>query len=129
MKFARTQPTHEVKIYIGSKRGYKGAPFDKAELTAYIWDVQDEAGPDEANPVRVTETTYLWAGPGEKYREEGFEVAVINYPRRPKPTQVINRFALNLAESLLKHFQQNRISVVFPEEIVMLEADDPEEHS
>jgi hypothetical protein len=125
----KSNPRYEVKIYIGSRRGYKGAPFDKGELTAYIWDVQDEAGPEQANPVRVSETTYLWAGPGEKYKEEGWEIAVIQYPRRPKPIQVINRFALNLAESLLKHFHQNRISVVFPDEIVMLEADDPEEHS
>ncbi len=125
----KSNPYHEVRIYIGSKRGYNGTSFDKAELTNYIWEVQDEAGPEEANPVRVTDTTYLWAGPGEKYKENGFEIALIQYPRRPKSAAMLNRFALNLAESLLLHFKQNRISIVFPLEIVMLEADDPEEHS
>jgi hypothetical protein len=123
----RSNSTHEVRIYLGDRRGYKGAAFNKAELTDYIWRAQEEAGEDEANPVRVTATTYLRAGPDRRYKEDGFEVAVIQYPRSPKPVQVINRFAMNLAEGLLRHFEQNRISVVFPQETVLLEAEDAEQ--
>lgn len=110
-------PFHEVRIYIGSREAYDGPAFTREDLLDYIGQVQEEAGDVEANPVRVTETLYAW----QDYREAGWEVAVIGYPRRPKAKHVIDRFALTLAESLLKKFRQNRVSVVFPDEIVMLE--------
>jgi hypothetical protein len=121
MKF-KSNPTHEVRLYIGSKRGYNGADFIQEEITKYVSDFQDEAGDDIACPVRITRTMFVY----KQYEEPGWEIAVINYPRAPKPVHVINRFALSLAESLLKGFEQNRISVVFPDEIVMLESDDAE---
>lgn len=122
----RSNQSHEVRIYIGSRKGYHGSVFDKRELVDFIQEIQAEAG-DQAGPVRVTETVFVFGKPDSKYQEPGWEIVLIQYPRYPKPVAVLNRFALSLAESLLLHFDQNRISVVFPEEIVMLEADEVQE--
>jgi len=77
----KSNPFHEVRLYIGSLRGYKGAEFTKDELIDFIHEVQAEAGADEAGPVRVTATEFVWGAHDQRYREPGWEIAVINYPR------------------------------------------------
>jgi len=114
---------YEARIYLGSRRKYNGPAFSYAELRAFIGAHQSEQGLSKANPVRITPTAYVWAD----YDEPGWEIAVINYPRQPKAHCELASFALDLATALLNNFEQNRISIVFPEEIVMLEADDAED--
>ena len=112
---------YEARIYLGSCLGYNGPQFSFEELRAVIGEFQ-KSGIDTCNPVRITPTTYVWAD----YQEAGWEIAVINYPRYPKSHIVLHDFAYNLAALLLEKFQQQRISIVLPDEIVMLEADDAE---
>lgn len=116
-------PTTEARIYIGSRRKYNGDAFSYADVRAYVGEFQLARGTTTANPVRITATAYVW----EDYCEEGWEIAVINYPRHPKSDSVIRQFAYDLAAGLLNMFEQNRISIVFSDETVMLEADDAEE--
>jgi hypothetical protein len=113
---------HEVHIYIGSKEYYNGPEFTEDQLIGFIGEKQKEM--DFANPVRVNPTIYVW----QDYRERGWQISIIDYPRRHKPHKCIDSFALGLAKSLLFYFKQNRISIVFPDEIVMLEADDAKEN-
>jgi hypothetical protein len=93
------------------------------DLIKGIGDYQTKHGLDICSPVRITETCYLWAD----YLEEGWEIAIINYPRRSKDHSLIKDFACNLANFLLFKFKQNRISVVMPDEIIMFESDNPQE--
>lgn len=118
----RHEPCFEARIYIGSKVGYTGEDYSVDDVRAAIGQYQQTLGPQKATPVRITPTQFVW----EDYNEPGWEIAAINYPRAPKSKAVISSFALGLAGHLLEHFRQDRISVVFPDEIVMLEADDPE---
>lgn len=122
MKY-KSNPYHEVRLYIGSREHYNGPTFVRESLLQHIANFQHEHGLTKCNPVRVTETIYVW----DDYAESGWEVAVIAYPRQPKSVKVLDKFMLDLAEYLLKILKQNRISVVFPDEIVMLEADDAED--
>lgn len=119
----KSVPFFEARIYIGSRRKYNGAAFSYADLRAFVGEFQSTRDTVTANPVRITPTAYVW----QDYHEAGWEIAVINYPRHPKATTVIRHFAFDLATALLNMFEQNRISIVFPDEIVMLEADDAED--
>jgi len=114
---------NEARIYIGSRRKYNGDAFSYADVRAYVGEFQIAREVGFANPVRITPTAYVW----QDYHEPGWEIAVINYPRHPKADFVIRQFAYDLAVGLLNMFEQNRISIVFPDEIVMLEADDAED--
>jgi hypothetical protein len=112
----------EARIYIGSRVKYNGPQFTFLELKESIGLFQANNGQD-SNPVRITPTTFVW----EKYEEDGWEIAIIDYPRVSKPHEKLREFSYNMAVHLLERFEQNRISIVFPDEIVMLEADDAEE--
>lgn len=116
-------PYFEARIYIGSRVKYNGPAFTFEELRKAIGEYQHSRGLEWANPVRITQTHYVW----DDYDEPGWEVAIIDYPRRTKAHSVLRCAAMELAGYLLDHFKQNRISVVFPDEIVMLEADDAED--
>lgn len=119
----KSVPFFEARIYIGSRRKYNGDAFSYADLRAFVGEFQSARDASKANPVRITPTAYVW----QDYHEAGWEVAVINYPRHPKAETVLRHFAYELGIGLLNMFEQNRISIVFPDEIVMLEADDAED--
>jgi len=116
---------HEVRLYIGSREHYNGQRFGRDELIAAVTEFQRQNTLELAGPLRFTPTCYVW----DDYIEDGWEIAIINYPRYPKPEAVLNSFMLRLADYLLYRFRQNRISVVFPNEIVMLQSHDAQERS
>ena len=55
--------------------------------------------------------------------EPGFTVGFINYPRFPATPEKIRATALELAQHLRDKFHQFKVSVVFPDETVMIEAE------
>ena len=112
-------PTHNVSIYIGSQERYKGKDFGKYELMEAIADYQTLLG-DKSCTVRITRCGYLY----QSYWEKGYQISTINYCRFPKPVELIEKFMLGLAEKLLYKFNQNRISIVMPENTIMISQDD-----
>lgn len=77
--------------------------------------------------VTVTETEYIYSNDhGEGYAgEPGVMVGLINYPRFPAGSHKIREQALELARILKDALEQHRVSVLFPDETVMLgEIDD-----
>ena len=116
----KTNESYEVKLYIGSCEGYNGQSFTEGEMIAVIGNYQKNS---DATPVRLTPTAYIHCD----YREKGWEVAAIMYPRYPKSIERINAFMEGLAKHLLVYFKQNRISVIFPDKITMFESDNAEQ--
>lgn len=112
---------YEARLYIGSRRGYNGPVFSQWELNQAVGDFQVLLG-DKASAVRVTPTTFQFG----TYVEAGWEIAAIQYPRFPKDEVVIKNFMVQLAKHLMEKFDQNRISVSDPEEVVLLEREDAE---
>lgn len=110
---------YEVRIYIGNRIGYRGREFSLEELKQSVGEYQKK---EESNPVRITPTTFVWG----EYQENGWEISIINYPRCTKLNHKLKEFGYGLADYLFNKFPQNRMSIVFPDEIVMLEADDAE---
>jgi len=98
--------TFEAALYIGSKQGYHGSSFTKDELIEEINYFQDHH--EFAMPVRITDCIYT---KGSNYREDGWEVSAVLYPNFPQPIPKINDFIEQLAEHLLWHFKQNRITI------------------
>jgi hypothetical protein len=52
--------------------------------------------------------------------EEGVIVGIISYPRFPRPTEELEQIALDVAELLRTKFKQNRVTVGFPNRMIML---------
>ena len=115
--------TFEARLYIGSVQGYHGAPFTFEELKEEVGNLQSESPKEEMIPVRIAPTNFVCGN----YSEAGWEVAAINYPRFPKAEALITLFMMELAKRLLVCFNQNRISIIFPNETIMFESEEAEQ--
>lgn len=116
-------PTHNVKIFIGSCEQYNGREFDEKDLVEVIGSFQSNHTSEFGDTVRITKTKYVW----QDYVEDGFAIEIIHYPRNNKPTKVIDAFMFNLAKYLLVVFKQNRVSIEFLDETILLESDTAQE--
>jgi hypothetical protein len=100
----KTEYTSEVKLYIGCREGYYGKEFTEDELVEAIGSFQSRY--DESAPTRVTKTRYV----DQTYSESGWEIGVVNYPRKPRTKAQLHRFATDLAVYLLETLKQQRIT-------------------
>jgi len=66
--------------------------------------------------VTLTKTNFFY----KDGNEEGFFVGLINYPRFPSTNIQIRQHALRIAKLLKKQLGQKRVSIVFPDETIML---------
>lgn len=113
-------PYYESKIYIGS---ISHAPLDaNLKLFIDVLDLWEAIGTEQEKykmiiPLRITKTAFV---SGSNYKENGFEIAAINYPRVSATIEDIDEFMLLLARKLLTKFWQRRVSIINPKEIIML---------
>ena len=119
----RKANTFEARLYIGSVQGYHGTPFTFEELKEEVGNLQSESPKEEMITVRIAPTNFVCGN----YSEAGWEVADINYPRFPKAEALITLFMMELAKRLLVCFNQNRISIIFPNETIMFESEEAEQ--
>ena len=120
MKFV-TCPAYEVKMWIGSVRGYNGRKFLLKTLLKKIGQFQEKQ--EKSYSLRVTPTTFIF----KDYQENGWEIACTNYPRFPAKPEEIDDFMMRLTQFLLVEFKQNRITISDPLNAVTLEADGAED--
>jgi len=99
-------PTYEVTFCIGSREGYNGPAFTREDLLNQINKFQYEF--PKSMPVKVSDTVTFTM---KDYREDGWEVSAITYPNSPASYLDVDSFMSKLAENLLYHFKQNRITV------------------
>ena len=112
----KTVSTFTAIIYVGFKERDTGKlhTLEDAEMIASAYC--DEVG----LCVTVTPTRYIYTNGGEP----GCMIGFINYPRFPSTPDEIREKALALAGRLRAAFNQYKVSVVFPDETVMLESKD-----
>lgn len=105
-------PTFEYTIWIGLREGYDGDVHSIEDVITICQAFCDivKLG------VTVTPTTFVYVGGNEP----GAKIGLINYPRFPKPQEMVELYATTLAETLMKGLGQIRCSIVGPEETVML---------
>lgn len=120
-------PAYEVKLFMGSRERYDGNKiYTEDEVADAVAEFQTtQCAHNFTPPVRISQTRYIHCD----YTERGFELAVINYPRYDIPIRVLEMFMLDLGKHLMAKFNQNKVSVVFAEEIYVLEADDAQVYS
>ena len=106
---------YEVKLYMGSNTFFSDKSFTQEDVEKFIGEAQDDYG--FIIPVRITPTTFV---SGADYKEGGWEIAAINYPKINTTEEKIRTFMMELAGLLLSHFNQHTICVMDGETITML---------
>jgi hypothetical protein len=119
-----TISTYTATIYVGLQPTPKGVPWPAAKT---IHDVRsvcrafvNERVPRPDLPggcVTITPTEFVYGNGGEP----GVAIGLINYPRFPSTPETIREAAMELAARLRTAMQQQRVTVVFPDNTVMLE--------
>ena len=105
--------TYWAKIFLGTRVGYTDEiiPYDTVEgmVRDYI----------DSHPccVTITRTKFTYY----KGEEEGVEIGLINYPRFDKKPKEIREYAIGLADHLKESCNQERVSVMFPDNTIMLD--------
>ena len=106
--------TYWARIFVGFRPGYEprydiGKARERAEeiIRAVV---------NKGLCVTITPTEFRYK---DGY-ESGIIVGLINYPRFPSAPEEIRAKALSLAESLREELQQIRVSVMFPDETIMI---------
>lgn len=108
--------TFTAQIYVGLKNTYTGEVLGENLL----WDVCQKYCDEVGFCVTFTKTNYIYSNGNEP----GVIVGIINYPRFPTTPLFIKERALILAKLLQKEAKQHKVSVVFPDETIMIESED-----
>ena len=106
--------TEAVVIYVGRKDMNTKKNCSMRRIKKAIAGYVNEVG----LCVSLTETRFIYTGGGEK----GIAVGLINYPRFPSDSPTLRKRSMELAEILLRTCKQHKVSVVFNDKTVMLEA-------
>ncbi len=114
----KTVPTYTATIYLGFLVGAQGGPQVEYGGNLALQACQNYCS-SVGLCVTFTPTIYLYKGG----QERGVIIGLINYPRFPKEPSEIRAMALDLAEKLRVLYKQFKVTVVFPDETVMLGED------
>jgi hypothetical protein len=110
----KSNATFTASIYIGTRHGYSE---DKLSSIDEIRQWLKEFCNDVKLGVTLTPTEFIYVDGGEP----GVIVGLINYPRFPKPIKEIKENARAIAQGLMELCEQERVSIVFSDETIMLE--------
>ena len=106
MKVLTRTKAFEVRLYMGSRKGYGEEQYAAQHVVRAISEFQRTTEQSESPiPVRLSPTTFV----SKDYVEEGWEIAVVRYPLREDSDEDIIRWAGELAAVLMKRFQQEQI--------------------
>src|SRR4051812_46342094 len=98
MQYKET-PFFELRLYIGSVRGYKGPHFSEAQVTRVVQDFQTTWKQKHGWTValRFSKTNFVCMD----YTEPGWELSAINYPRFPRAENELEDFMSSLQDHLM----------------------------
>ena len=109
----KTQITWWANIYVGSYCKDTSTEVGPRALKDICQEYCDEVG----FCVTFTTTQFFYT----EGNEPGAIIGCINYPRFPRPNEENRERAIELAKRLMKAANQYRVSIVMPDETVMLE--------
>ncbi|MHA1738532.1 MAG: hypothetical protein ACTSWD_08090 [Candidatus Heimdallarchaeota archaeon] len=104
--------TFEAKIYCGLQKQYSKQFF----TIAYAKKICSEYVNTIKWCITFTKTEYLYVDGSEK----GFMIGVIRYPRFPLSKKELQKRTIALAQVLKKNLHQNRVTVVFQDQTIMI---------
>ena len=107
-----------MELYLGSINEETQEPFDYETLVKAVTTFQEKWG--KFVPVCISGVEFI---SGPMYREQGWKISVINFPKLRYSQRHIRNFMIDLAQSLLETVKQKRICVIGPKKTIMLERD------
>lgn len=110
--------TWQAQIFCGLRKGYEVCP--PCQSIEKIYSICRKYIHQVQWCVTVTPTKFLYVG-GD---EDGAIIGIIQYPRFPKSHNLLKEQTIELAEILRTELGQFRVSIVFPDETIMLEKED-----
>lgn len=113
-------PTYYANLYVGTRVSYTDDVLATEHARKVCQDYCNQVGLG----LSFTQTEFIYV----HGKEPGIIVGLINYPRFPTSTAGIKLHALSLGKQLLEVMKQERLSIVFPEETIMLESKDSVEN-
>jgi len=108
--------TYNIELYLGSINEEKKEEFSYETLVKQVGSFQAAWG--KFVPVCISGVEFI---SGTMFREKGWKISVINFPRLQYSRKHIRKFMLDLGMFLLDEFKQKRICVVDPRNTTMLE--------
>jgi hypothetical protein len=122
----KTATTFTAQIYVGTREQYTPEVRSIDMAREFLHEYVNRVG----LCVTLTPTEFIYTGKaieGTEHKtnagESGFVVGLINYPRFPVDPSVIREHALTIGKGLLELFKQFKVSIVFPDQTVMIESD------
>ena len=104
--------TFTATIYCGLQEGYTGPIHSIDEVYTICQRYVDKV----KWCVTVTPTTFIYT----RGKESGVIVGIIQYPRFPLSIKQIRGRALTLASRLKDQLRQERVSIVYPDQTVVI---------
>lgn len=111
----KTVPTYTAQIHVGTRVGYSPEVVSVQMAREWLQEYVNGIG----LCVTLTETEYIY----KDGNAPGFVVGLINYPRFPSDARSVRAKALHIAGELMKLYGQLKVTVVFPDETLMLQQD------
>lgn len=105
--------TYTATIYVGTKIRKTGQVLPLGRGRLWLQEYVDRVG----LCVTITPTEFLYT----RGNEPGFSVGLINYPRFPSSPEMLREHALAIAEGLCRLYEQGKVTVVFPDQTVMVD--------
>ena len=112
----KVRETHNIELYLGSINEETKDPISYEDLVREVQLFQDDQL--YIVPVCITSIEFVC---GSEYREKGWRISTINYPRINRTPKQLNSFIMNIATVLCATMKQNRITVVGASNTVMVE--------
>jgi len=114
----KSVPTWQAQLFLGLRIGYT----DEVLSVDKVYRICQEYVDEISWCVTVTPTKFIFKGG----HEPGVVIGVINYPRFPNSRSFLRVHIIRLAKRLLAELKQFRVSIVFPDETIMLEVEEDE---
>ena len=105
-------PTFTAQIYVGRKVHETGETLPLSIVNEVCQEYVDAVG----LCVNITPFEFIYSGG----RESGVNIGLIHYPRFPSGREVVRAHVLEMAGRLRIALRQSRVSVVMPNETVMI---------
>jgi hypothetical protein len=114
--------TFTANAVIGLVRGYSQKKISIVEFKKVLLSAQQKIREQHAIglSVKLTSTEIIFLG----QEEPSIDLQIIQYPKFPQTEEVLKKVFLELIEILMLELEQNRVVIVFTDEIIMLEQSD-----
>lgn len=118
-------PTYWAKIFVGTSSfiGMYKEQYERHRRKTHneVLVLCSEYANEVGLCITVTPTEYIYSDDTDSLAgESGFIIGLINYPRFPAEPETIRWNALDLGKRLKEKLEQKRLSIMFPEETIML---------